>query len=260
MIDTHCHILPGVDDGPASVDASLDIAARAAADGIDTIVATPHIIEGLYDGSDLAERVARLQRRIDEEGLRLKLLTGAEVTMSFCTAAAAEVLGKLTIGESKYILMETAQASFEQIINAIYQVQLKGLKPVLAHPERVALIQKHPGQLSREIGSNNLLCQVTASGIEGAFGKTVKKAALALIRLGAARLVATDAHAIHQRQPRLSTSRGIIANVFGEEAARTLFEVNPAKLLDDLPLHPALAGAGRTSKKSFWGKINIKGR
>ncbi len=135
FIDTHCHIIAGVDDGAANPAESLEMGRIAAGDGINTIVATPHVVEGYYLGEDRKVRLSELRRPFLGSGLEINLVPGAEVPMSLCASADEALLQSLSIG-GRYLLMETSEASLDQLAKSIYHVKLSGLYPVLAHPER----------------------------------------------------------------------------------------------------------------------------
>ena len=194
FIDTHCHIIPGVDDGSSDTDTSLAMARMAMADGITHIVATPHIVEGYYDGSDREQRLAQLRKIFASAAIDLRLSAGAEVPMSTCLAGDKTFLKSLAINGGKFLLMETAETTFDQVAEAAYRVRLCGLYPILAHPERATFVQKQPGRLDEIMERDQIYCQLTAASIEGIFGKTIKKTSLILAKSGMIHLVASDAH------------------------------------------------------------------
>lgn len=240
FIDTHCHIIPGVDDGPTEMDTSVEMARLARDDGITTIVATPHIVEGYYDGRDRGERLRLLSGRLSEEGIALELVAGAEVPMSACLAGDSDFLKSLAINGGIYLLMETADTTFDQLAQAAYQVRLCGLYPILAHPERTHFVQKNPSRLVEIIDRGEVYCQLTAASIEGVFGKTLQKSSLALARAGLIHLVASDAHSTGRRRPRLSGAYNILRNELGMAAARAVTLENPRRVLESLELERAI--------------------
>lgn len=231
FIDTHCHIVPGVDDGAPTIDVSLAMARIAVTDGITAIIATPHIVEGFYDGRDLEKRLEALRIVLAEKEIDLELVAGAEVPMSVCMAGEKNILEGLTLGDSPCLLMETADTSYDQVARATYQVRLCGLLPVLAHPERTVFVQKDPGRLKQLLANGDVFCQITAASFEGLFGKTVQKTAFSMLKLGMVHLVASDAHSAGRRNPHLSTSRSLIINSVGEKNAAVIFQENPYRVL-----------------------------
>lgn len=236
FIDTHCHILPGVDDGPASVDASIDMAEMAADEGIGVIVATPHILEGRYDGSQTQARVDSLARELAAKGISVELKAGAEVPMSVCLQADTGRLKGLTLAGSRYLLMETAETTYDQLARAVHQVRLNGLYPILAHPERVGFVGEDPEKLAAMAGRGEAYCQITGASIEGLFGKRIQKTASVLLRRGLVHLVASDAHSTRTRAPRLSKSYQALCAIAGEDAAQQIMFENPGRVLSDTPL------------------------
>ena len=246
-----------MDDGAADLKTSLRMARIAVADGIKTVVATPHIIEGYYDGGDRAQRLADLGGSLATSGLDLELVNGAEVPMSTCLAGDEEMLRSLTIAGGRYLLMETADTTYDQIAQAAYRVRLCGLYPILAHPERTFLIQERPERLS-EIVDREVFFQVTAASLEGVFGKSIKKTSLALAAGGMLHLVASDAHSAGRRAPRLSGSYKILRRELGDAAARTIMFENPARVLHGERMDkPPMAGA-RASRR--WSLSGFLGR
>lgn len=241
FIDTHCHILPGVDDGPPDLAASLVMARMAAVDGINAIVATPHVIEGLYDGRERDKRLAQLSEALAAEGIAINLYAGAEVPMSMCLARTADFLGKMTLAGSRYLLMETADTTYDQLSRAVHQVRLNGLYPILAHPERVGFVRERPSSLAGITAQGSVYCQLTAASIEGLFGKSTYRCAAALLKLGLAHLVASDGHSADKRPPLLSDCHHLIREMLGREAARVIMLDNPRKVLQDQPLETIAA-------------------
>lgn len=255
FIDTHCHIIPGVDDGPPDMDTSLAMARMAIADGITDIVATPHIVEGYYDGSDREQRIAQLRKSFTSAGIDLRLSAGAEVPMSTCLAGDKTFLKSLAINGGRFLLMETAGTSFDQVAQAAYRVRLCGLYPILAHPERTIFVQKRPDRLNEIMEHDQIYCQLTAASIEGVFGKTIKKTSLFLAKSGMIHLVASDAHSTGKRAPLLSNCYKILCEELGETAARTIMLQNPSRVLESSKLERPALDAGDIPKRGHFLKL-----
>lgn len=236
FIDTHCHIIPGVDDGPSDLAESLVLAREAARDGIGTIVATPHIVDGGYVGDDREERLSELRASFLDYGIDIELVSGAEVPLSMCLAGHQDVLERLTIAGRRYLLMETAETTYGQLARAAYQVRLCGLFPILAHPERVSFVRDDPMSLAEITARGDIFCQITAASIEGRFGKGLKKVSHDLLKRGLVHLVASDAHSVNSRPPWLSQCYDIVKKVAGEKAAHVLMVENPNKVLQGVTL------------------------
>lgn len=255
FIDTHCHIIPGVDDGPAKIETSIEMARVAVRDGITTIVATPHIVEGYYDGGDREERLDQIRRRLVESGIELNLVAGAEVPMSTCLAGDDVFLKFLAIGGGSFLLMETADTTFDQVAQAAYRVRLSGLYPILAHPERAAFVRERPDRLAGIIERDEVYCQVTAASMEGIFGGTIKKTSLELAKAGMVHLVASDAHSTGKRSPRLTGAFDIMCKELGEESARKIMIDNPAHVLMGEKLERIASAGSHVSNRSILARL-----
>ena len=253
FVDTHCHIIPGVDDGPADADESVRMGRLAAEDGIKTIVATPHIVEGIYSGVDLEERIASLEAIFIQKGIGIKLVAGAEVPISLCHAGDAATLKKLTIGGGDFLLVETSGITLEQLFDVVARIRTCGIYPVLAHPERTLFTEDEIGRLCAGNAAGNVFIQVTAASIEGLFGKKTQKKCMNLVMSGLVHLIATDAHSDTGRVPLMSKACSIISRRIGDGAA-ILLQKNPRRVLENKK--PQSTGlAGRRSGKSFLSKV-----
>lgn len=256
MIDIHCHILPGLDDGPATIEKSLEMCRIAAADGISAIVATPHMLNGMYAVS--AEQVlagaATLNDALDAEGLALRILPGADVHVDKDLPRYLSEKKVLTLADKgKHLMVELPQDVLPaEIADLLFQIQLKGVTPIVSHPERNVEVQRKPEILCGLVERGALL-QVTAGSLTGAFGSRAEECGLGLLRRGMAHLVATDAHNAGRRPPRLSEARAVVERELGPEEARAVFEERPARLLAGAYVEPPepLAAAGRVRGQSF---------
>lgn len=252
LIDTHCHILPGVDDGSPDLETSANMADMARDDGVTVIVATPHVISFDPDNRQMIEEARfHLARRLSGDGDSPRLLPGAEVPMSLCLSADGSTLRELALAGGSCLLMETAATTAEHIARAAYQVRLAGLYPVLAHPERWLDFRRERGRLEELLAGGDIYCQLTAASLEGVFGRRLKKTCLDMLGAGAAHLVASDAHGIGRRSPRLSLCHEILQKHLGDEAAAHIMHENPGRILAGERLSPAASrnrrrlGAGR---------------
>ncbi len=253
FIDTHCHIIPGVDDGPSDTGESLEMGRIAVRDGISTIVATPHVVEGFYLGADRKERLNRLRSLFLSGNIDLELVSGAEVPISLCTSGDKELLRELSVG-GRYLLVETSETSLDQLARAIYRVRLCSLYPVLAHPERFSIAQEHKAELASLLEQNDTFVQVTAAAIDGLFGKGPRKAWEQMAKAGLVHLIGTDAHSAGMRAPRLSASYEKLKRLAGDDAARTIMLDNPARLLAGEKLATAPSSARFWDRRPGQGK------
>ena len=204
MIDLHCHILPGLDDGPVNFDFSVAMARSAAEAGIQVMVATPHIRADYdVDPDALEERVRTLNRAVEADGIQLLVLSGGEVSLQKASELDDAVLRKVCLGKSDYLLLESPYRSSDIDIEGIVRdVQARGFKPLLAHPERCPIFQHDPDRLKRLVNSG-VLCSITASSMAGGFGTTVRRFTLELLHDGIVHDVASDAHDHLHRPPDL---------------------------------------------------------
>jgi len=206
VIDLHCHILPGIDDGPATVEGSLELAAHAAAGGIRTVVATPHVNDRYGLGADDIEPVvADLRRAIEDSGLELELLGGAEIAVSRLLDLDDSALDRLALGNGRCLLVEAPlQPVVGDIESLVSQLMARGHGVLLAHPERSPPFQREPDRLVSMV-EDGALCSITAGAVEGRFGGSVQRFAFDLLGRGLVHNVATDAHDASRRSPDLTT-------------------------------------------------------
>jgi len=227
MIDLHCHILPSMDDGSSSMEESLAMARVAVADGIRTIVATPHVKNDIPAPDLIAEKIDALTSVLRQEGLCLDILSGGDVA----SVLPVDIVSRYTINRTDYILLEFPHshlpANAEQ---TIFEWQLAGLHPIITHPERNPSILKHPENLKRLVEAGALV-QVTASSLAGDFGVDPKACACHLITSGLVHFLASDGHSSQYRLPRLSEGLRVAGQLIGKEAATKLVEDNPAAVI-----------------------------
>ncbi len=201
MIDLHCHVLPGIDDGPNAIEDSLLLARAAAQGDIRTIVATPHVSREYPNAADrIAGLVDRVSARFAAEGLPLELRSGAEIAMTMIDRIAPEDLPKLGLGGGPWLLIEcpfTSLATGFDILLA--KLQSQGHRIVLAHPERSPFFHRDPRLLGSLVRSG-ILTSVTAGSLVDRFGGQVQRFTRELIRDELVHNVATDAHS-HTRRP-----------------------------------------------------------
>jgi protein-tyrosine phosphatase len=204
LIDIHCHILPGLDDGPANLDFSLQMARAAVAAGTQLIVATPHIRADFdVDPGEIESRVDLFNDRLQRERMPLRVLPGAEIGWANALELDDTLLAKLALGSGHRILLESPygrqHVDLEGIIAGLSE---RGFQAVLAHPERCPLFQKDIGRL-RQIVAAGTLCSITAASMLGRFGETPRAFTVELLREGLVHDVASDAHDHIHRPPGL---------------------------------------------------------
>lgn len=204
MIDLHCHLLPGVDDGPPDLEASLALARAAAAAGTRTIVATPHIdTRWGVDPEAVPAAVDRMRDALREAHIELEVRPGGEVDLTRMTDLTPAALDAVRLGGGPYLLLESphrdSRVGFE---TAAAQLLRRGERLVLAHPERCPGFQRRPDDV-RGLVDAGIVCSITSSALLGRFGGTVRAFALWLLREGLVHNVASDAHEPRRRGPEL---------------------------------------------------------
>ncbi|PAQ12877.1 tyrosine protein phosphatase [Bacillaceae bacterium SAOS 7] len=197
MIDLHCHILPGIDDGAKSNIDSLSMAMMAEKQGITKIVATPHHKNGIYENkkTDILLHVADLNAKLKGAGVNVEILPGQEIRMYGEIIEDFESGELLTVGgNSKYVLIEFPSGYIPQYAEKLlFDLHMKGLLPIIAHPERNQEILEHPDKLYKLV-KNGTLTQITASSYIGYFGKRIKRFTEQLIEANLTHFIASDAH------------------------------------------------------------------
>lgn len=245
MIDLHCHILPGVDDGAATPEESCRMAQMAADNGVTALVATPHCnLPGWrenYLSRELRDRFLDLARLIKEREIPLRLHTGAEV---FVTSEVPRLIREkklLTLAGSRYLLVEfdfeESGVFAERMLDAI---RAEGLIPVVAHPERYAFVQEDPHCLHRWTRKGFVL-QLNKGSLLGAFGRRARQTAFWCLDEGCVHLIGSDAHSPYRRTPRLSEAWDLVADYAIPEIADFLLQENPERILQDRPVGAVLA-------------------
>jgi protein-tyrosine phosphatase len=239
MVDIHCHILPGLDDGPEKIEESLAMAEAAIADGITHVVATPH------SSSDFAFDYARV-RQVREQlqaqvGARLTLATGCDfhVNIENLVALRADA-PRFCINQHSYLLVEFSEFSIPPSTDqTMHEMQLMDIRPVITHPERNAIVHAQPGRLAAWVRMGCFV-QVTGGSVTGDFGPRAQRDALQWIAAGLVHFVASDAHNTRRRPLKLQAAYKVVCERFGEKKARALFVENPMAAFEgrDLPHVP----------------------
>ncbi|NTU43799.1 MAG: hypothetical protein HGA78_12280 [Nitrospirales bacterium] len=232
LIDIHCHILPGLDDGPEKTAEALEMLRIASDDGISHIFATPHIIDGEYENRP--EGINRALSELKEQSsFPVELLAGADIRITPGIVKALTEGEVLPLGSTSYILLELPTYSLPpNLENIFFSLRLKGFWPVITHPERHLILMQDMKKL-RALKDSGGLVQVTAMSITGEFGRGVQKASLVMLEQGLVDFVATDAHNTKRRPPILSKAYAHVRKKFGEKVAERIFRENPSKVLNN---------------------------
>jgi protein-tyrosine phosphatase len=204
VIDLHSHILPGLDDGPADVEGSLALARAAVQSGTTVIAATPHIRQDFpFPIEAVAEGTEQLNGLLAEEGLDLRVVAGGEVAITKVAELSDEELRVLCLGEGPYLLVESPYTHAPQLVEALLaELQSRGFRPILAHPERSPTFLTDFIRLQRLVEAG-VLCSVTALSMAGWFGTPARRFSAAMFAAGLVHDVASDAHDEQIRPPGL---------------------------------------------------------
>jgi protein-tyrosine phosphatase len=258
VIDLHCHMLPGIDDGAVDLDTALDMARIAVADGITLTACTPHIYPGLYENEaeGIRRAVGAFRHQVTDAGIPLELTYGADIQL------VPELVERLKCGAfptlhgTRYFLFEpphhTVPARF---IESVFDAVASGYVPVITHPERLTwLDDAHYGWFVQAAQQGAWL-QVTAGALTGRFSKRAKYWGERMLDDGIVHILATDAHAADRRPPLLAEGRKIAAKWLGEEEADRLVEQRPRAVIEDcdpadVPPPPALGTGGERGASS----------
>lgn len=237
MIDIHHHVLPGVDDGPRELSEAAEMCALAAEEGIETIVATPHVLRGRWPAFSRRELESRLGELRARAGNSPQLLLGSEYFFGHdMTEILREGVSVHPLAAGKYVLLELPANSVPPMFNQpLYRAQLEGWQPILAHPERNLVFQSNPDLLAALIG-HGLRVQVTAGSLTGAFGSQARAAAETFLRRKLVHFVATDAHNMDKRPPRVKDAIEEVQSIAGETVAHALLDANPRAVIENRPL------------------------
>lgn len=201
MIDVHCHILPLVDDGPASVEHALQLAEQAVEEGITRIIATPHLYHPQFETEDVDVKltVNEFNVLLNQRNIPLTVYSGHEIRLIGELMEELEAGKALPLSGSRYLLIEFPSTGIPSYARQVFAELISdGFVPVIAHPEKNKAIIQNPSLLF-ELVSNGAISQVTCASLVGKYGKDVQRFAVALLKNGLAHLVASDAHHIEKR-------------------------------------------------------------
>ena len=237
MIDLHCHLLPGLDDGAENLQISLTMARKAVAQRVTIIACTPHILPGVYHnrGPDIRAATKNLQEALDREGIPLQLATGADVHMAPNFIAGLRSGELLTLADLRYVLVEPPHSvAPPQMEEFFFNLVTAGYVPILTHPERLSWVRSRHDTIKKLV-QTGVWMQVTAGSFTGAFGRTALYWAVRLLDEGCVHLIASDAHDAERRPPDLASGREFVAKRVGAKEAQHLVVTRPMGILKDQP-------------------------
>ncbi|MEI6153987.1 MAG: CpsB/CapC family capsule biosynthesis tyrosine phosphatase [Deltaproteobacteria bacterium] len=235
MIDLHAHILPNLDDGPRGWEESLEMCRMAFDDGIRTIVATPHTLNGVYKNNTakIKEQSLRLQALLDKNNISLNILPGSDVRIYPALTSLVENGEALTVNDNKrYIILELPDLfPLPAVKQLVLDLIGQGITPVISHPERVSQIQQD-SEVIYELLEKGALSQVTAMSVTGEFGKGVKGFVEKMLKYDMVHIIATDCHDVIRRPPILSGAVEMAARIVGREKALAMVTTIPQAVIE----------------------------
>ncbi|WP_430791292.1 tyrosine-protein phosphatase [Virgibacillus flavescens] len=252
MIDIHCHILPGIDDGAQTETDSIAMAKAAVEQGIHTIVATPHHMNGKYENkkTDIETHVKVLNELLQENQIPLTVLPGQEVRMNGDMMEELETKVILPMNNTKFVFVEFPSSSVPRYARQmLFDIQVSGYKPIIVHPERNSELVENPSKLYDFVRKGSL-SQITAASLCGKFGKNLQKFSHELIEANLTHFIATDAHNTTNRGFVLQEAYKELTDKHGMEA-RYMFMENAQLLIDGKTVNRA--EPSMIKKKKFLG-------
>jgi protein-tyrosine phosphatase len=257
MVDIHFHLLPGLDDGPDTLELTLEMIEAAAADGTTHIVATPHASPRyVFDPKVVAERLAEVRGLAGE---KVKIVSGCDFHLSFENLQDVQRRPEIyTIDGKSYLLVEFADFSIPPTIDDTFHgLQLAGITPIITHPERNRILRRHTDWLDKWAGRGCVI-QVTAGALLGRFGPNAQQIAEQWLATDRIHVLASDAHNVTSRPPGLGEAYRRVVELRNEETALALCVENPLAAFEGRPLpwtpEPtgAVASGPERRRKRFW--------
>lgn len=255
MIDLHCHILPGLDDGARDLAHAVGMARIARDDGITHIAGTPHAYKGSFEFPDLGvfdEARQRLAGALIEAGIPVTILPGAEVHITHGLVDEVRAHRKnLVLAGGAYLIVEFPHDHvFSGAKDLFFDLMSEGVVPIIAHPERNAMFARVPGLLF-ELVSLGALTQLNSGSLTDGHGPEASGAARRFLELGLVHFIASDGHNTHSKAPRLAAAAEIAAALIGEAGASALVEDNPRAVIEDrdIPYRPEPVDPAGKDKK-----------
>ena len=235
MIDTHLHILPGIDDGPETIEDSIALARVLVQEGIHSAIATPHYNDVFLQHSaiEIQERVNDVQLELDRHSIPLRLYPGHEALIKPGLIEDIQTGRLATLNGSRYLLLELWNSAWlPETERVIFELQAFGITPILAHPERYHIIQREPERITSLL-AQGVLIQITASSLIGMQGRTAQRTAESLLKRGLVHCIASDAHGLLKRAPNVTYGLQCACALTNEAHIILLIETFPAAIINN---------------------------
>jgi protein-tyrosine phosphatase len=233
VIDTHLHILPGIDDGPETMQDAILLARALIEEGVESAIATPHYNDEFPHRSaeEIRERVSVMQRELDQQGIPLRLFAGHEVLIKPGLVEDIQAGRISTLNGSRYLLLELWNNSWmPETERVIFQLRARDIVPIIAHPERYRAIQQDPQRLASLL-KYGALAQMTVGSLTGMQGNTTRRTAETLLKKGLIHCLASDAHDLRKRPPRLRQALQRTEQLLDQPSLYRIVETIPTTIL-----------------------------
>jgi protein-tyrosine phosphatase len=258
MVDIHCHILPAFDDGVRTMDEASFLIQTEVSGGTKTFVATPHVIDKRdFDRLDeLPGRIDALREALSRDGVKADIVQGGEIYPTSAMLTAFDAGRPVTVaGLGRHMLVDLPLTALPHDFESLlYELQVRGVTPILAHPERVATFQREPDLLLDHL-ENGIVCQVNAGSLSGRYGPRAKEVANYILRRRWANFLASDAHR-PPRKPILGECVKLLRPELGVDYVEFLTVTCPTCLLTgaDLPPRPTPPPVSRSLLSRLFGR------
>lgn len=235
MIDTHLHILPGVDDGPDTMQESIVLAQALVQEGVHSAIATPHYNDEFprRSAAEIRERVNDVQCELNRLNIPLRLFAGHEALIKPGLVEDIQAGRLATLNNSRYLLLELWNSTWiPDTERVIFELRAFGIVPIIAHPERYRAIQQNPGRLGALV-KQGVLTQLMAGSLLGMQGSTSRHTAETLLKKRLIHCIASDAHGLQKRPPGVSRGLQRAEQLLGQASVYQMIETRPAAIISN---------------------------
>lgn len=251
--DIHCHCLPCIDDGPKTISEAVELCRALVADGIGTVIATPHQL-GRFDNTNDAEQIREavniMNAKLNETGIELTILPGADVRIDERLYQLLDTDKVMTLCDGhRYLLLELPAEILIDIRPLVKELAQTDVSVIISHPERHRILAKQP-QTTEKWLEDSVSFQITAGSLVGEFGPEAEESAWSLLQKGWAQIVATDAHNIRGRRPCMNSAFECIVSKLSLRIAKEVCIENPMHIVQGADLPNVYQSTGA----SQWGR------
>lgn len=256
MFDIHTHLLPCLDDGPDSLEASVELINKTLESGMEGFFATPHYIRSTYpNNADRTNKaIAEVKKNLDPKYKDIQIIQGAEIYLEEGIHKDIKDFN-LNMGSSKYVMIESNRIEFPYNLNSIiYDILMSGYTPILCHPERYHDVIKKPG-IVEDFMFRDTLIQVNLASLTGQYGKPAMETAWDLIDKGHVHFLATDNHG-KTNPDEIDNILNLVSRKFDQYTVDLLTSINPHKIINNEDIKIFYLEKKRIRDKTPFEKIN----